>query len=262
MTDEAKRELYRGAWHGEDGYSPAESIRLARAAEAFRDHAAGLDGSRRYDLLDVGCGVGPLRQWLGAEAFRIVGLEISAAAAEIARRSYDACETGDVERPWPFEPSSFDGVHAGAVLEHVVDWHAPLNHANRCLRDGGLLVVSVPNLRYWKEVRKLILGKQPHWLREVGHLHGYTPRFLRRLVELHGFEPTALEADCVNLPLLPNRWGWVRRRLAGIGSVLILTARLARRARVEDRSQADRFRRHKVLDLRSIEVAETAPPPP
>jgi hypothetical protein len=91
----------------------------------------------------------------------------------------------------------------------------------------------------------------------MGHLHAYTPRFLRRLVRLHGFEIGGLEADRVNLPLL----GWadrqLRRRLAGIGSVLILWAHLARRVRVEDASRQAEFPGSRAVGLRSIEVPRT-----
>jgi 2-polyprenyl-3-methyl-5-hydroxy-6-metoxy-1,4-benzoquinol methylase len=254
MGEDAKGGLYESAWHGDRPYDQKEAIRLEKAARLVRREAERLRLNRRYDLLDAGCGVGPLRRWLDAEAFRIVGLELSPEAARIARGSYDSCEVADVERPWPVERASFDAVHAGAVLEHVVDWHAPLNQANRALRDGGLLVVSVPNLRYWKEIRRLLRGRQPHWMCEMTHLHAYTPRFLRELVSLHGFRVIGMEADRVNLPLLPSRSQWVCRVLAGLGSVLILSGGLQRRVRVEDRARAGRFPGHKQVGLRSIEV--------
>jgi SAM-dependent methyltransferase len=254
MPKGTKQKLYEKAWHAEKPYDRKEIIRLVKACELIRRHCEDLWAGRRYDLLDVGCGVGPMREWLPAERFNITGLEISETAAAAARENYDACEVADVEATWPVEPAGFDGIHAGAILEHVADWHAPLNHANTALRDGGLLVVAVPNLRYWKEIRRLIRGRQPHWLTDVQHLHGYTPKFLTTLVSLHGFEVFSLEADRVNLPLLPNRSRWVTRRFAGIGSVLILAGRLTRRVRVEDDSRADEFPNHKPVALRSIEI--------
>ena len=254
MSDPIKHELYKQAWHGDKPYDDKELVRLELACHSVREHAAELGLDRPYELLDLGCGVGPLRPWLGPEEFRITGLELSAEAAEAARANYDACEVCDVESPWPIGPASLDGVHAGAILEHVIDWNAPLNHANRCLRDAGLLVAAVPNLRHWKEIRKLIVGKQPHWIRSMAHLHAYTPRFLRELVTMHGFEVTRMEADMVKLPLLSDRWRWVRRVFAGIGSVLILTARLGRRVRVEDAAKAWQFPDHKRLGKRFIEV--------
>ncbi len=241
------------AWHGEEPYSADERLRLRRACDFIRDHAERLGLSRRYRLLDVGCGVGPLREHLTAKRFEIVGLEINAQAAALARRQYDDCLVADIEGDWPLPPGSFDGVHAGAVLEHVPDWHAPLNHANRILAEGGFLVVSVPNLSYWKEIRRLIRGRQPHWLKAMAHLHGYTLGFLRQLIQLHGFTVRCVEADRVKLPLLPD-WPWVKRRLARFGSVLVLSAQLLRRVRVEDVCQTSQFPHHKLLPLRSIEV--------
>ena len=245
---------YSNAWHGQEPYDRQEVIRLERAGEILRRHAEVLRVDRRYRILDVGCGVGPLRQWLDAGHFEIVGLEISQEGAAIAARNYDKCEVADIEEPWPVEPASFDGLHAGAILEHVVNWHAPLNYANRALRDDGLIVVSVPNLRYWKEVRKLIVGKQPHWMRDVAHLHAYTPLFLHNLVTLHGFEVVDLQADRVNLPLLKWCDKRIARWLPGIGSVLILTAALRRRVRVEADGLKSLFPNHKPVGLRSIEI--------
>lgn len=253
MTDEFKQAINATAWHGEEPYDAKETVRLRRVCELLSEHAQGRQG-QRVDLLDVGCGVGPLRQFLPVEAFRIVGLEISEEAAALARRNYDACEVCDVERPWPLEPASHDAVHAGAVMEHVLDWHAPLNQANVALRDGGVLVIAVPNLRYWKEIRRLIRGRQPHWLQCMKHVHGYTPKFLKALVGIHGFEPICMEADRVNLPWPGGNSRWARRRFAGWGSVLILVSRLVRRVRVEDRDRAVEFSDHKPVACRSIEV--------
>lgn len=254
ITRENEGARRHGAWHADTPYDPREQIRIERAAELLAEHATACSSGRRYRLLDVGCGVGPMREWLPAERFEITGLEISEEAAGLARQRYDACLVTDVETDWPIEPGSFDGVHAGAVLEHVADWHAPLNQANRVLGDGGLLTVSVPNLRYWKEIRRLILGRQPHWTKDMAHLHTYTPRFLRELVSLHGFDVLSLEADRVNLPGL-GRWErFGARRLAGVGSVLILSAKLARRTRIEDVSQAARWPGAREVGLRSVEV--------
>ncbi len=256
MTDANEDNIYVNAWHGEEPYDQAEAIRLERACEMFRKHAEGSRGERRYRLLDIGCGIGPLRRWLDAERFEIVGLELSDQAAAMARENYDDCSVGNVEQPWPVEAESFDGVHAGAIMEHVVNWHKPLNHANTALRSGGQLVVSTPNLRYWKEIRRLVRGTQPHWIKHMAHLHGYTPKFLRQLVSLHGFEVIDFQADRVNLPLLK----WCDRKMsrwfACIGSVMIVTARRARRVRIEHEDLAHSFPSNKPVGMHAIEVLD------
>lgn len=250
MAD-AKQQVYEKAWHGEVGYDPKESIRLRKACELIA--AYGPDGVA--EVLDVGCGVGPLRQWLPADRFRITGVDISAEAIELARLQYDAGVVIDAENPWPFEPASFDAIHAGAVLEHVHDWHSPLNQANRVLKDRGVIVVAVPNLRYWKEVKRLFRGRQPHWIRDMLHVHGYTPNFLCDLLGAHGFEPVAIRADRVNLPLLPNN-DWVTRVFAKWGSVLIVAAQKTRAVRVEDVSLAHHFPPEQLKPLKQIRAVE------
>jgi SAM-dependent methyltransferase len=251
MADGGRADMYATAWHGEQEYDPKEMVRLEKCCRAIRDHSNGSEG--RYRLLDVGCGVGPLRTWLGEDGFDITGLELSESAAAIAADRYDRCFVGDVEQRWSVDDAAMDGVHAGAVLEHVVDWHGPLNEANRVLVDGGLLVVAVPNLGYWKERKRLLLGRYPHWTKDMGHLHVYTAGFLRELLTVHGFEVRSLQADRLNLPLLPEG-DWFCGKLAGWGSVLIAEAVLARRTRVEDESKAHRFPTANPVALRSIEV--------
>jgi len=252
-SQEFKKELYGQAWHGDIPYDKKEIVRLEKVGRILNEHADSLQLDRRYEMLDVGCGVGPMRQWCAAERFRITGIELCEGAVEIARKNYDACEIGDVEQDWPFESESFDGLHAGAILEHVANWHAPLNNANRVLKPGGMIVIAVPNLRYWKELRRLIKGRHPHWMTDMEHIHAYTPKFLKTLVTIHGFEVTALEADRVNLPLLPNSRR-ITRWFAGWGSVMILSAKLVRRVQVEDECQKTKYPNHKDVAIRSIEV--------
>jgi SAM-dependent methyltransferase len=256
MTDTNEHDIYVTAWHGNEPYDAKEAVRLERACELFITHADSLALDRRYRLLDIGCGVGPLRHWLPAERFEIVGLELSEQAAELARTNYDDCTVGDAERPWPVEAGSFDGVHAGAIMEHVVNWHKPLNHANVALAEGGQLVISTPNLRYWKEIKRLIKGRQPHWIKHMGHLHGYTPKFLKQLVSLHGFNVTGLQADRVNLPLLKWCDRTMARWFASIGSVMILTALQTRRVRIEHEDLAHMFPDSKPVGMGGIEVLD------
>jgi SAM-dependent methyltransferase len=244
---------YVRTWRADHGYDDRELVRLGKACRAIRSYARH-GAARRCDVLDVGCGVGPLRQFLAREDFRIVGMDLSPELVAVAGQNYDEGLVADATGRWPFDDASFDAVNLGALMEHVPDWHAPLNQANRVLREGGLLVISVPNLRYWKEIRRLLQARQPHWLMDMQHVHAYTPRFLRDLVVLHGFEVLSLEADRLNIPLPGGKSDWLCRRLAGWGSVMILSARLGRRTRVEDCSRTEQFPRYKPVALRSIEV--------
>jgi SAM-dependent methyltransferase len=251
-----KENLNEKAWHGDQDYDPKEMIRLVKACAEITAEADGRGISAGYRVLDVGCGIGPLYRWLDTRRFHITGVDISAEAIDIVRQRYAEGQIVDIEKDWPFPADAFDAIHAGAVMEHVRDWHHPLNQANRVLKPGGLLVVSVPNLRYWKEVRRLLTGRQPHWMRDMLHLHAYTPTYLSSLLKAHGFDVASLQADRVNLPLLPDN-AWVTRTFARWGSVLIAVARKSRSVRVEDQSLAHAFPGAKpVPSVRAIEIPE------
>ena len=257
MSEEYKQLINRTAWHAEDGYDEGERVRLCRACEFIQTHAPHATGDdRQCAVLDIGCGVGPLREWLPTERFNITGLDISPEAAAEARKRYDKCLVTDIESMWPVEPHTFDAVHAGAVMEHVLDWHAPLNHASTALQMNGVLVVSVPSLRNWSEISRLVKGRQPRWIDNVKHLHGYTPKFLIELLRVHGFELICMEADKVRLPFLPAKKRWVCQRFAAWGSVVIVAARLVHRYRVEDEARANEFKLTEPVGLRSIRILE------
>ena len=119
MSEEYKQLINKSAWHAEDGYDEGERVRLSRACEFIQTHAphATCD-DRQCAVLDIGCGVGPLREWLGSDRFNITGMEISPEAAAEARNRYDACLVADIETAWPVEAETFDAVHAGAKHTH------------------------------------------------------------------------------------------------------------------------------------------------
>ncbi len=244
MKEKYKEILNKPAWHIEDGYNEHEKIRFAIACKFIRQYVS---SSKIVNIFDVGCGIGPLREWLVRDTYNIVGLEISEDAAEQAKVNYNDCLVGDVEEAWNVPAMSLDVVHAGAVLEHVIDWHAPLNHANKALKGDGILVISVPNIRNWSTIRSLLRGKQPHWLKDMKHLHGYTPNHMINLLECHGFELLDIEADNVRFPFLPRQLGWIRRKFPKWGNVVIIAARLKQRLRIEDKAMSSRFQ--EVIDV-------------
>jgi SAM-dependent methyltransferase len=200
-------------------YHPQELIRLKKGAEALIGALA--DRPPPVEILDVGCGVGPMHEFLPTERFRLTGLERDPDSCETARRHYAHVVCSDLDTAWPFGPDQFDGAIAAAVLEHIVDYNVLLANIHASMKPGGYLVVEVPNLGYWKEVRKLLLRKQPHWLRQMDHVRGWTLRYLSDIVESHGFVADYAECDRLHLPLVPPM-RWLERAMASWGNVIIL----------------------------------------
>lgn len=113
--------------------------------------AALAEAPARRRLLDAGCGTGGLLARLAAalpEA-ALVGLEIDAGAALLAREKSGALlAIGSVDR-LPFAADSFDAVLSADVLCHRgVDEAQALAGFRRCLKPGGLLVLNLPAYRW------------------------------------------------------------------------------------------------------------------
>ncbi len=113
-------------------------------------------------ILDVGCADGRLLDWYKASSagdrLETHGIEMDAAAAEIARRRGHRVVTGRFEVDTELEPASFDLILAGHVIEHVDDPKAFACRAADLLAPGGLFVAATPN-RDSRDARRF----KGHW---------------------------------------------------------------------------------------------------
>jgi SAM-dependent methyltransferase len=98
-------------------------------------------------VLDAGCGTGGLllRLARALPEATLVGLDVDAGAAAVARgKSRRAVCVGSVAR-LPFADACFDAILSADVLCHRgVDERATLAGFRRCLKPGGALVLNLP----------------------------------------------------------------------------------------------------------------------
>jgi len=97
-------------------------------------------------LLDIGCAEGFLLKWAEKRGYNSYGMDISTYAISqlSTKRSGSKLCLGSIEA-LPFIDGCFDVITCFDVLEHL---EQPLNRAarmNRCLKTGGVLVMSTPN---------------------------------------------------------------------------------------------------------------------
>lgn len=155
------------------------------AANRFSRLARHLNGATR--VLDVGCGSGEWLYVLGARGHSAVGLEPDPNYGEFGRQEYGVdIRTGSVltaEMP----EGQFDCATMFHVLEHIPDPLAALRRVHGWLKDGGVLVLEVPNAASLNQHP----GKRFHY----AHVIGFTPESLGLALRRGGWETVELSLD-------------------------------------------------------------------
>jgi 2-polyprenyl-3-methyl-5-hydroxy-6-metoxy-1,4-benzoquinol methylase len=132
-------------------------------------------------VLDLGCAAGRVGRRLKEmkKASEVVGVEIFVPAAEEAEKYYNKVYKGDIEAIDLEYRDYFDFVICGDILEHLRDPWATIDRIHQWLRKEGKLLVSIPNIRYWRVLRDLIFFGRFEYL-EAGILDHTHLRFFTR----------------------------------------------------------------------------------
>jgi 2-polyprenyl-3-methyl-5-hydroxy-6-metoxy-1,4-benzoquinol methylase len=151
-------------------------------------------------VLDVGCAAGALGSALkDCGAAYVAGIELTGTAAAEAQEVLDAVVEGDLcTAQLPFPPASFDYLVFADVLEHVPDPNGVLARLLPWLAADGRVVVSVPNMRFYVVLLRLILdrwGYTDSGIRDRTHLRIFTRRSLIAMLEGAGLEVEVLHRN-------------------------------------------------------------------
>ena len=146
----------------------------SREAVTYGDKAASYFSFTRHDLahfvpdgaagrvLEIGAGDGATLVELkrSGKAREVIGVELMRLSdGRQDQPEIDRFIVADVEQQsLDLVPESFDAIICGDVLEHLRDPWAVLSYLTGFLRPGGTFIVSLPNIRYWRAFRVIVMG--------------------------------------------------------------------------------------------------------
>jgi SAM-dependent methyltransferase len=166
---------------------------------------------------------------------RVHGAELDPLAAAEAESVCDRVFVGDLSDLDRSQLGQYTAIVFGDTLEHLPDPPAVLRRLRPHLRDGGVLVVSIPNVANWAIRVGLLFGRFRYTERGIldrTHLRFYTRRTLIEMLDSAGFNVVALTAS-VPVPLvkspgvlrLVHRIGNLRPSLFAYGFVVVARPR-------------------------------------
>jgi len=138
------------------------------------------EGCKR--VLDIGCGEGAFIQQVkdkqGAEAW---GIELMETPGQAAKKILDKVFIGPCEDFLEELPDNyFDAIYCNDVLEHLVDPYSVLATIKRKLSENGVVISSIPNIRYHYAFKQVWLKKnweyEGHGIFDKTHMRFFTKK--------------------------------------------------------------------------------------
>jgi 2-polyprenyl-3-methyl-5-hydroxy-6-metoxy-1,4-benzoquinol methylase len=149
--------------------------------------------------LEFGCGTGEfsalVKRTFGAETWAV---EINADAARRAAKRLDKLINRDAAESLDEIPQGyFDCIILFDVLEHMVDPAFLLGALKAKLTARGVIVASIPNIRYYRTLADLVVhgnwDYKEHGILDRTHLRFFTKKSIIKMFSLLGFRIELLE---------------------------------------------------------------------
>ncbi len=178
-----------------------------------------LTGKNRK-VLEIGCATGYVSALLKANGCRVIGIELDPISVRQARTICDSVIEGDAGDPSVLKSAGgdFDVILCGDVLEHLIEPRDALRTLATMLAPGGEILVSIPNVAFWRMRLRLLLGQFDYTdsgILDRTHLRFFTVDSFKKLTTEVGYQVEMVAMNDFGIPM-----GARLRRLPVIGSVL------------------------------------------
>lgn len=136
-------------------------------------------------ILDVGCGRGLFMDIMRQGGWEAIGSELNKETASYAEQTYGLKVYPGNITDYSLAPESFDAINVCGVLEHLKEPDEVLTECHKLLKNDGLLVVLVPDIRSFE----FKLGKENWFHLDLPfHLFHFSEKGLVRLLQKEGFK--------------------------------------------------------------------------
>ena len=144
-------------------------------------------------VLDVGCGKGAMASGLKENSdLEVWGVEFMEEEAKIASTKIDYVINDTIENSIQKLPDDyFDVIYFNDVLEHLVNPNKVLEMIKSKLSTNGIIISSIPNVRYHKVFQQYIFKKNWRYeksgVMDFTHLRFFTSKSIRKMFEDAGY---------------------------------------------------------------------------
>lgn len=151
-------------------------------------------GAKKF--LDVGCSEGLLGKRLKEKnTVEVIGIEIDREMAKVAEQRIDRVIIGDIDEidfDKYLKVNYFDCVIFADILEHLRNPWKILKNIRLFLKDDGVIIVSVPNIRHYTTIFNLIIKDlwpyNERGIHDKNHLRFFTLKSTEKIFQDAGFE--------------------------------------------------------------------------
>tara|TARA_B110000003_G_scaffold75493_1_gene77072 strand:+ start:11982 stop:12629 length:648 start_codon:yes stop_codon:yes gene_type:complete len=143
-------------------------------------------------ILEVGCGEGKFSAQLikeGVETWAIEPNDISAKSA--TEKLFKVLKGTIDEKVGELPDNYFDVIIMNDVIEHLLEPWDDIQKLKSKLKDEGVFVSSIPNVRYAKNLFKVLFHRDWKYtddrILDITHFRFFTKKSIRRLFEENGY---------------------------------------------------------------------------
>jgi 2-polyprenyl-3-methyl-5-hydroxy-6-metoxy-1,4-benzoquinol methylase len=165
----------------------------------FRPEMLPFIPSEAKKLLDIGCSTGLFGEQIKSrQTAEIWGVELNEKATIQAIGRLDKIITGNILEVLDDLPNDyFDCIIFNDLLEHLIDPYSLLSQIQKKLTSGGIIVSSIPNVRFILNLRELLLYKDWRYvdfgILDRTHLRFFTFKSIQYMFTLLGYEITIIK---------------------------------------------------------------------